>query len=146
MKIKLMLTGLLALGVLSSCKQTQSTDDPQILASVLQDYFDGVRNRDVNKLKAVTTDDFVLFEDGRVWTNDSLINSLSAFKSVRGTIKPDNMKINVDHSSGDVTYFNHADFIINDTIPMKFNWIESATFRKVDGKWKMNFLHSTVRK
>ena len=56
------------------------------------------------------------------------------------------MKVNIDESSGDITYYDHGEFIFNDTIKMKFDWLESATFRKVNGKWKMNFIHSTVRK
>jgi hypothetical protein len=137
---------LLTLGLLSNCMQNKPTDDPEMLKTVLRDYFDGLKNRDIKKLNEVTTTDFVSFEDGKVWTNDSLINSISQFKSFQGEWKFDNLKVNVDHSSGDITYFDHGDFILNDTIKMSFDWIESATFRKIDGKWKLNFLHSTVKK
>ena len=58
----------------------------------------------------------------------------------------DNIKVNMNESSGDIVYLNHGDFVINDTIKTKVDFLESATFRKVDGKWKMNFLHSTVKK
>ena len=146
MKIKSTFVLLLTLGLLSSCQQTKPTDDPQILKTVLRDYFDGIKNRDIKKLNEVTTNDFVLFEDGKVWTNDSVINSFSPFKSFQGDWKFDNMKVNVDNSSGDITYSDHGDFILNDTTKMSLNWIESATFRKIDGKWKMNFLHSTIKK
>ena len=146
MKFKSALPFLAILVIHSSCQQTKPPDDPQILKTILRDYFDGINNKDVKKLNEVTTNDFVLFEDGKVWTNDSLINSISGFKSFKGDWKFDNMKVNVDNSSGDMTYFDHGEFIINDTIKLNFNWIESATFRKIDGKWKMNFLHSTIRK
>jgi hypothetical protein len=26
------------------------------------------------------------------------------------------------------------------------DWVESATFRKLDGEWKIDFLHSTVKR
>jgi len=31
-------------------------------------------------------------------------------------------------------------------LKMTYDWVESVTFKKIDGEWKMNFLHSTVRK
>jgi len=137
---------LVALGLFVSCTQVKKNDDPEVLTKILKEYFDGIKNRDVNKMNSVTTADFVLFEDGKVWTNDSLVNVLNAFESFDGTWTFDNMKANIDESSGDVVYFNHGDLVINDTTRMKFDWIESATFRKVDGEWRMNFLHSTIKK
>jgi hypothetical protein len=56
------------------------------------------------------------------------------------------MRASIDETSGDIIYYNHGDFVINDTINMQVDWLESATFKKVDGQWKMKFLHSTVRK
>ena len=146
MKTKTISILLLGLVLFASCKQEKKADDPEILKSILTEYFDGIKNRDINKMNAVTTTDFVLFEDGKVWTNDSLINFTSQFKSFQGNWTFDNMKVNIDQVSGDIVYFDHGDIIVNDTTKMQFDWIESATFRKIDGKWKMNFLHSTVRK
>jgi ketosteroid isomerase-like protein len=143
MKTKLLLLTL-CLVVLTSCQQKK--DDPEVLKQILTDYFDGIKTQDINKLNSLTTDDFVLFEDGKIWTNDSLVTIKDKFKSFKGDWKFDNMKVNIDQSSGDITYYDHGEFVLNDTINMKFDWLESATFRKTDGKWKMNFLHSTVRK
>lgn len=64
---------LFALGFLPGCKLQKKTDDPEILKKILTDYFEGIRSRDLNKMNSVTTNDFILFEDGKVWTNDSLV-------------------------------------------------------------------------
>ncbi|HEY0740833.1 MAG TPA: nuclear transport factor 2 family protein [Chryseosolibacter sp.] len=136
----------LALVFSTSCTQEQKTDDTEALKKLLADYFDGIKHRDVAKMDSVTTNDFILFEDGRVWSNDSLVNMLNAFKSFDGTWTLTDMKINTDERSADAVYFNHGELIVNDTGKLNFDWVESATFRKVDGNWKMNFLHSTVRK
>ena len=144
MKTTKLLTIVLVLGLLTSCQQKK--DDPEVLKKILTDYFDGINTQDLDKLNSLTTSDFVLYEDGRVWNNDSLVTIKDKFKSFKGEWKFENMKVNIDQSSGDIVYFDHGDFIFNDTIKMKFDWLESATFRKVDGNWKMNFLHSTVRK
>lgn len=138
------LTIVLGLVLLTNCKKKK--DDPEILKSILTDYFDGIKTQDLKKLNLLTTSDFVLFEDGKIWTNDSLVTIREKFNSFKGDWKFDNIKVNIDESSGDIVYFNHGEFVFNDTIKMKFDWLESATFRKVEGKWKMNFLHSTLKK
>lgn len=144
MKTVKILSLVLGLGLLTSCQEKK--DDPEVLKQILTDYFDGIRTQDLDKLNSLTTSDFVLFEDGRIWTNDSLVTIKDRFKSFKGEWKFENMKVHVDESSGDIVYFDHGKFVFNDTIEMEFDWLESATFRKVDGTWKMNFLHSTVRK
>jgi hypothetical protein len=144
MKTISILTMILGLGLLTNCEQKK--DDPEILKKILTDYFDGIKTQDLEKLNSLTTSDFVLFEDGVIWTNDSLVTMKEKFSSFKGAWKFDNISVNIDESSGDIVYFNHGDFVFNDTIKMKIDWLESATFRKVDGKWKMNFLHSTVKK
>ncbi|HLF33434.1 MAG TPA: nuclear transport factor 2 family protein [Cyclobacteriaceae bacterium] len=137
---------LLALGMIASCNREHKNDDPEVLKKILSDYFDGIKNKDINKMNAVTTTDFILFEDGKVWNNDSLLNLANTFNSFQGTWTFDFIRVTIDKLSGDIVYLNHGDFIINDTIEMKFDWVESATFSKVDGSWKMNLLHSTVKK
>lgn len=146
MKKKGLLIFLFGIGLLASCAQEKKSDDAEILKGILTEYFDGIKNRDITKMNAVTTPDFVLFEDGRVWNNDSLVNSLNQFKSFQGSWKFDDMKVNIDESSADIVYSDHGELVFNDTMKVTFDWIESATFRKIDGKWKMNFLHSTVKK
>lgn len=130
--------------LITSC--CQEKDDPEILRKILTDYFEGINTQNLDKLNSLTTKDFVLFEDGKIWTNDSLVTIKNEFKSFKGEWKFDNMKINIDQSSGDIVYHNHGELVFNDTIKMKFDWLESATFKKVDGKWKLSFLHSTERR
>jgi len=144
MKVTKMLTIVLGLGLLTSCQQKK--DDPEVLKKILTDYFDGIKSNDLDKLNSLTTTDFVLFEDGLIWTNDSLVKPIPDVKSFKGTWTFDDMKVDIDQNSGDIIYYNHGDFIINDTIKMQVDFLESATFKKVDGQWKMKFLHSTVRK
>jgi hypothetical protein len=133
----------LSIWLMAGCHDKK--DDPEILKKILIDYFDGIKTRDLGKLNSLTTTDFILFENGKIWTNDSLVKLNPKVKSFEGKWTLDNMKVNVDETSGDVVYFNHGDFVFNDTIKREVDWLESATFRKVEGEWKMNFLHSTIR-
>jgi ketosteroid isomerase-like protein len=132
------------LSLMAGCRQKK--DNPEIHKNILANYFDGIKTQDLQKLNSLTTSDFVLFENGKIWTNDSIATIKDKFNSFTGEWKLENMKVNIDYSSGDVVYFNHGELTFNDTLKMKFDWLESATFRKVEGEWKMNFLHSTVRK
>jgi len=130
--------------LLTSCQHKK--DNPEVLKQILNEYFEGIRTEDLNKLNSLTTNDFILFEDGKVWTNDSLVKPTPGVTSFKGKWTFDNMQVNVDKTSGDIIYYNHGDFILNDTIKIKKDWLESAAFRKVNGQWKLKFLHSTVRK
>ena len=145
MKTKLLL--LLAIIAFSfGCQTEKKLDSPDQLKQVLLDYFDGIKHIDLDELKAVTTSDFVLFENGQVWNNDSIYNFLKAMPPFVAIYTLDHFHINIDTEIGNMVYFNHADLTISDTIEVKYDWIESATFKKIDGEWKMDFLHSTVRK
>jgi len=137
------LTLILGIGLLTNCQQKK--DDPEVLKKVLTDYFDGIKTLDIDKLNSQTTNDFTFFTQGKIWTNDSVVKRKDHYKTIKGEWKFDNIKANIDQSSGDLVYYNRGEFILNDTIKMKFDNLESATFRKVDGKWKLKFLHSTSR-
>lgn len=145
MKLKFFLF-LILTGLMISCEQTKPTDSPDELKKVLFDFFDGMKNKDFEKMKNATTDDFIIYEDGKVWNNDSLISLMKLYPNSKVDYSFDNFKINIDYSVGNMYYFNHGNFVLNDTIKMEFSWIESATFIKTDNGWKMNFMHSTVKK
>lgn len=144
MNIERIFAIILSLALVTSCQPAK--DDPEVLKKVLTEYFDGIKREDLGKLNSLTTSDFVLFEDGVIWNNDSLVKPNPKIKSFKGTWTFDNMKVNMDETSGDIIYYNHGDFIINDTVKIKMDWLESAVFRKIDGQWKLRLLHSTTRR
>ena len=128
----------------SSCQKNRTTDDPEKLKRVLLSYFDGIENKDFKKMKESTTDDFVIYEMGRVWNNDSVFKQMNKYP-YQVDYKFDDFKINVDHLSGHMTYLNHGAFVFDDTVKQDFDWIESTAFRKDERGWKMYFLHITER-
>jgi hypothetical protein len=138
----LLLTQVILLG---SC-QEKKADDPEQLNSVVVGFFDGIKTKDFQKMIDLTTPDFVIFEDGKLFNNDSLFKQMNSVAKYTAEYTFDNFHTQVDNNSGSTSYFNHGEIVLNDTVEIKIDWLESATFKKVDGKWKMNFLHSTVRK
>jgi hypothetical protein len=132
-------------GLFASCQQNKSTDSPEVLKKVLINYFDGIKNNDFKKMTDATTDDFILFEMGRVWNNDSVFNNIKKNLPFTVEYRLDNFKVSVDNISGHMSYYNHGTFVFNDSTKQSFNWIESAAFKKSKGGWKMSFLHITER-
>jgi len=132
-------------GFIVSCQQKNQTKSHEPLKQVLFDFYDGVENKDFDKIKEATTADFILYVDGKVWSNDSMISVLNTYPPYSATYSFDNFKIDMENSLGVMRFFSHADFIFSDTLDLKFDWIESATFTKIDDKWKINFLHSTTK-
>ncbi len=144
MKSKTLLM-LLLLDLFFGCQEEKKLDNPDQLKQVLLSYFDGIKNIDLDEMNAVTTNDYLLFENGQVWNNDSIYNFLKALPPFVAVYTLDNFRINIDTETGNIVYYNHADLTMNDTTEIKYDWIESATFKKIDGEWKIDFLHSTVR-
>ena len=144
MKSKIFLLMVL-LGIVVSCQQKNQTESPELLKQVLFNFYDGIKNKDFDKIKETVTPDFRAFIDGKVWSTDSVINTLNSYPPYKADYSFDSFKINMDDSLGCINYFIHCGFVISDTLNLKFDWLESATFTKVDNQWKMNFMHTTTK-
>ena len=135
----------LVIALLTGCQPKPANDDPEKIKKVLTGYFEGIENKDTASMRALTTPDFMLYENGAVWNNGSAFMNIRRNMPFTVKYKFDNFKIHVDDTSGDVTYINHADFVFGARGKKSLDWIESATFRKNNGEWKMNFLQATLR-
>ncbi len=129
---------------LFSCQPQMTKDNPEDLKKVLHDYFKAIETKNYETMKAVTTDDFVIYEDGKVWNNDSMIQFIDSLPDYQAQFKLTSFDVSIDYTLGSVYYINNADFEFNDTTQLKFMWIESATLEKVEEKWRLSFLHSTL--
>jgi lysophospholipase L1-like esterase len=134
-----------ALLLLTACHSGGHPDDPALLQRVLTDYFEAIGTHDTAKLKALTTQDFILYEDGLVWNNDSAFKNIRRHLpfSVKYTLG--DMRMFVDEHSGDCVYTNRADFVFHDSDNVRIDFLETASFRKTEAGWKINVLHVTVR-
>ena len=132
-------------GLLYSCKKAENKDKPEVLMKVLTQYFDAVKNNDSAKMVQSCTDDYLLFESGHVWNNDSLWQEIQKFRDTRIEFTISNPIISIDKQVGHISYFNHGDIYSKDSLVSKIDWIESAAFKKLGSEWKINFLHSSVK-
>lgn len=131
--------------MVTACAKKQ-TGTPEEITEVLTGYFKAIEASDYQKMKDLTTADFIIFENGEVITNDSLINMIKKYPEVAVKYSFSDIKASVDDKTGFIKYRNHADIVVNDSIKNDINWLESAILIKQDDKWRLHFLHSTVKK
>ena len=143
MKSKIFLFMMLP-GILLSCQQKSQPESPEVLKQVLFDFYDGVEFKDFDKIRNATSSDFTAFIDGKIWNTDSMINILKSYPPFEVDYSYDDFKINIGDSLGYINYFIRGDFVFSDTLSLRYDWLESATFRKVEDQWKMNFMHTTT--
>jgi len=129
--------------VATACGNDRASDLELVQKTVI-DYFAGISQHDHQKMIDATTDDFVLYEDGMVWNNDSVFREMDRHRfSVTYTFE--NFKTSIDRQLAHTTYFTTADFIFDDTVKQTYHFIESAAFKRSGDVWKMTFLHVTTR-
>jgi lysophospholipase L1-like esterase len=113
--------------------------DTALFRQLVVTYFDGVVTKDFRKQIAVTTPDFVVYEFGKRWNNDSVFRNIQYHEpfGVRFTVT--DFVAFADTRSGDATYHNHADFVFGDE-KAQLDLYETATFRKTAAGWKINMI------
>ena len=110
-------------------------------------FFDGFSEYNTDLFRNYTTSDFLLLEDGEVWTIDTLVNRMNARKN-RNIERINKFQFIKTEQSGNiawVSYHNTADFKLNDK-QQTVKWLESAVLIKEKGRWKLKQLHSTKLK
>ena len=97
-------------------------------------------------MRDACSSDYVLLEDGVVWTVEDHINYL---KSIEGKASISyNFKVinsSIDGTVAWIAHRNNAEATFEGN-KMHFEWLESAILRQIDGNWKMVLLHSTTAK
>ena len=152
---------LLLLLALCACQKAASTDpvtEPaveeispeQAIQQLVIDAFDEVWSAlDTNSLARLHTDDFLLLENGEVWTNDSILNyQRSAMVSMieQGYVRTNRMEFLTTESSGDLAwtaYHNYGTWTVGQDTTGQAHWLESAVAVKTAEGWKLKMLHST---
>jgi lysophospholipase L1-like esterase len=114
--------------------------DPGVFRELVVSYFNGVATRDFRKLVAVTTEDFVIYEFGKKWNNDSVFRNIQYHEPFGVKFTLTDFVVFMDERSGDATYHSQADFVFGDTDKVELSFIETATFRKTAAGWKIKMI------
>ena len=114
---------------------------------VITRFFDALSVANIPLMKAEVSDDFILLENGEIWTIDTLANKISKPKP-EGYLRQnsfDFIETKIDKNRAWVYFKNKAE-ITSKTRNVTIKWLESVIFRKEKGRWRMEFMHSTPMK
>ena len=114
--------------------------DPGVFRELVVTYFNGVATKDFRKMVSVTTEDFVVYEFGKKWNNDSAFRNIQYHEPFRVKFTMTDFVVFMDERSGDATYHSQADFVFGDTDRVQLSFIETAAFRKTVTGWKIKMI------
>ena len=123
------------------------TSEKAEVQQVITRFFDALSVTNIPLMKAEVSDDFMLLENGEIWTIDTLANKISRPKP-EGYLRQnsfDFLSTKIDKNRAYVYYKNKAE-ISSKTRNATIKWLESAILRKEKGRWRMEFMHSTPMK
>ena len=124
----------------------QTTEKAEV-QQVITRFFDALSVANIPLMKAEVSDDFILLENGEIWTIDTLANKISRPKP-EGYLRQnsfDFIETKIEKNRAYVYYKNKAE-ISSKTRNATIKWLESAILRKEKGRWRMEFMHSTPMK
>ena len=123
------------------------TSEKAEVQQVITRFFDALSVTNIPQMKAEVSDDFMLLENGEIWTIDTLANKISR-PTPEGYLRQnsfDFLSTKIDRNRAYVYYKNKAE-ISSKTRNATIKWLESAILRKEKGRWRMEFMHSTPMK
>lgn len=126
----------------SECEKLDINQSKQVVI----DYYQAMSDKNFEAMKSVSTSDFIIYEDGKIWNNDSLISLISTMPEASVTFDFKDFNFETDCNSAFVYYLNHGVITMNDTTRIEYHWIESAYIKKFGEELKLDFLNSTVAK
>lgn len=134
---------ILAVALISGIGVRGQSGDSATLRGLIVDYFNAVSAKDFVRLDALVTRDFVIYEAGSVWNNDSVFRNIQQHQpfDVRFTLT--DFHIFTDVRSGDLRCHEHADFVVLDTVKFALDFVETAMFRKTETGWKISIIDAT---
>lgn len=153
MRITITIIALLCFG---SPSWGQLTPDEEAVKEVIQNAFDHIFSAlNPNVIEDYFTPDFILLEDGKVWSNDSIrfflteqvLPHVEKLREENHTLerlnKFDFVKISLSGNYAWVAYRNTGIFKIDGVIVDEVHWLESAVLKKSQTGWRVQMLHST---
>lgn len=127
---------------LPSIAQNQS--DKLKIQEPVNRFFHGIASLDENAIKSEFSNGAMIFESGKLWNLDSLLNAIRPLKTMNFK-RVDKIDFINTEQKGDiawVSYFNQATMNINNQQRIA-KWLETAILSRESGSWKIKVIHST---
>lgn len=140
----LFLGGAFLFALLVSAPGAKSNDDEKAVTEAVRSMFAAFAADDVAKFHEVVAADFYAFDGGEQYKGDELIELIkkahAGGKTFVWTITEP--AVHVEGDLAWITYVNDGS-MQDSSGTKKMSWLESAVLGKGDGKWRVQFLHST---
>jgi|GEM_PF-2956636 len=134
--------------LLPSCRPNDDGEaKKEELKTIIIDYYNALANKDLQKANSLTTTNYILFDDGRIYPNNQVaIDSVKKMGEFSFSTTIDSLNVHVDKKNASAYYFRKADFTFPPDVKVSVRFLESCTFNKEGDKWKLRSLHSSIRK
>jgi hypothetical protein len=124
----------------------QNENDSLKITQLIIDDYERLSNIDVIGHISNVTDDYILIEDGNIWSLKDEIKFLFNPTKTKRTNTFKFLKIDIINETAIVIYKLNSTFDDDGKISEK-NWSESIVCKKINGLWKISLIHSTpIRK
>ena len=115
--------------------------------NVVTSFFNAITNNNRDSLKSLTTDGFLIYDNGAVWDLDSVYYFLAKYPKDTNHYELRDFVVLTDCNSALLRYSNDMTVDTYDSADLHFQWLESAyVIRNHDDKLKLAFLHATMVK
>ena len=124
--------------------QASAVGDAAELKKLIHALFDALDRQDYQALRQLCTEDFILFEAGKIMDMDATIAFLRPFEGKgKMTRTFSDFKTHVDGTAAWM-HLRHKASGIRDGKKREVDWFESAGFRKEKDVWKIALYHNSV--
>jgi Domain of unknown function (DUF4440) len=122
----------------------QEKKDSLEIVQLLKEDYKTMETHDIKKHMGYCTPDYLLIENGDIWNMEMEADGYKkdAHRVIKRTDDFDFKYIRIFENTAYAVYNLKSDIIENGKVTSK-NWNESVIFRKLDGKWKIELIHST---
>lgn len=139
---------LLALSASAFAQGSDKQADERALQELIQRSFDSIFSAHrADQVEQFYTADFLLLEQGEIWTLETVKNYLTKGKNSPNPVNRVNrfefIKTEVFGDRAWIAYHNWASLSADGQAPRELYWLESATAIKTESGWRLDMLHST---
>lgn len=122
----------------------QENKDSLSIVRVLREDYKTMVTHDIRKHMGFCTDKYTLIENGEIW---NMAREAEGYRKDAGRVleRKDDFHFRFIRIYGETAYavYNLQSVITENGITTHKNWNESVIFRKLDGQWKIELIHST---
>ena len=131
---------------LSTTIFAQEKKDSLEIFKLLKEDYHTLQTYDIEKHRELCTDNYLLSEDGEILRMDDEAAFYKKQKDANDVFERkdyfDFKYIGIFENTAYAVYKLKADFFKNGNT-MQMNWTESVIFKKIEGEWKIELIHST---